>query len=285
MELREEGRNTLNNVGNNFLKSTNNSLDHLVIQRLNDNVNLRDAIRDFTQQDIGDIIGTPVAKRIALEIINQIRSSEFSNTPNGETIYKAYTSFVKNTNVLILETNKCLEYDSTVLHNAVLYLIIGCDVDITGLKGFCSELYKILNAASGTVNLTPVITNDDIAALTSESIEENQKDTDKAIEDLKNLKKNLWRRALDAVKATLSGNPVIAGMQMACYASILGGASYTFVPLLVTKVAGQAFKFSERKSGASLAKELGIWTKKKEKFCNKFLNFCSYNGGRRNLGL
>lgn len=185
------------------LSFISNSDDRCIIESLNKQENLEEAISSYKSECSKDTkeskkLTKEIARKIAVEVFNKIKSEEFRDTDTGAIIYNAFRKFINMVNVDVLELKKEFIFDKNVLTNSIFYLSLGVDGSIiTNLNDLSKDIMRIINCTNYDLDLR-LIKSEEITNLTNQAkidvkkmIDDNSKELDK-IENSK-IRYILWK--------------------------------------------------------------------------------------------
>ena len=199
--LRTTAKETIFNENGDVLKFVEGSADKTVVIDINESDGFSELIKNFNGLDKESVVGSKVSKKLVVEMLNIIKEPSFRETEAGKLIYKAYREFVVNFNIDILELNG-LSYKKDILQNIVLYITLGCDVNILNLRGISRNIVNLLSCTNVMLN-TSVIESARIDQIRNSSEIEIENNTDRASTDLDNIensKKSYFNRSLGFLK-------------------------------------------------------------------------------------
>lgn len=249
-DLRAKAVKDLWDKGGRDLKFDNSSADKTIISDINGASKYNELIENFNALET--VIGSKVAKKLVVEMLNKVREPQFRESQEGDSIYKAYREFLHNSNINMLEFSGKLVYQENTIQNIVLYLTLGCDDTIVNISSLSQNITNILSCTHIRLD-TSIITSDQIAQIGNDlsgSITDATNSTTDEIARIEETKKSYFKKInyglWKGLKWTLSGNKVLAGLQITLYTAGVGFAGKMVLPI-VLGMWSQA-KFSDTKS-------------------------------------
>jgi hypothetical protein len=251
-DLRYKALNDFWRKGGTNLKFDNGSIDSTIVKDINGTSDYKEFIDRFNGLELETVTGSKHTKKLVVAMLNKIKEPEFKESEEGELIYKAYREFLRNSNINFLELNGKFIYKEDTIQNIVLYLTLGCDCTIVDLTSLSKNILDILSCTYVQLD-TAVISSDRITEIRndlSESVTDNTNRTTNEIVRIEEANKS-WFKKINSglwkgLKWTLSGNKVVAGLQITLYTAGVGFAGKMALPVILGMLSKA--RFSDPKS-------------------------------------
>lgn len=186
------------------------SMDKEIIESLNV-FGDKSGIEEFNKETK---FGTTIRKRIAIDIIGQLKSTSFRQTEAGKQIYAEYRLMVNTMNIEILEWKEIVLFNENTVKNTFLYVLAACDLEsIENKLQLSDQFFRVLSTTEIAIPKT-IDTTSSINEITATDVTNPDEISN---EKIKNIVETNIKAVHNMKKWTLINKAIKLGKLVKCF--------------------------------------------------------------------